>query len=189
MLKLVVLNLGNGDLKSGFSEVTAHLWRAGELEMKFTGSLPAIPELAEIYVRWQFLYRDLYKRFNWRVRGQDDDEDDEFDIDETDTTNVAETDFGQLCQQLKTEINQLFNSEQFRQIDQQLRTQLQADEEIQVVIETNNELLQRLPWHLWNFFNDYPKAEIVLSSLEYKRPRKSLAKTPRDKVRILAIFW
>lgn len=186
MSNLVVLNLGNGDFKNGFLEVTAYLWRAGELEMKFTGSLPVIPELklAETYARWQFLYRDLYQRFNWRVRGQDDDE---FDIDETDTTNVVYTDFGQLCQQLKTEINQLLNSEQFRKIDQQLRTQLQADEEIQVVIETNDELLQRLPWHLWNFFNDYPKAEIALSSLEYRRPTKSLPKTPRNKVRILAI--
>ena len=178
MSNLVVLNMGNGDLKNGFPEVTAYLWRAGELEMKFTGSFP------ETYARWQFLYRDLYQRFNWRVRGEDDDE---FDIDETDTTNVAYTDFGQLCQQLKTEINQLLDSEQFRKIDQQLRTQLQIDEEIQVVIETNNELLQRLPWHLWNFFNDYPKAEIALSSIEYRRPTKSLPKTPRDKVRILAI--
>ncbi len=186
MSNLVVLNLGNGDLNNGFPEVTTYLWRAGELEMKFTGSLPVIPELklAETYIRWQFLYRDLYQRFNWRLRGEDDDE---FDIDETDTTNVAYTDFSQLCQQLKTEINQLLNSEQFRKIDQQLRTQLQADEEIQVVIETNNELLQRLPWHLWNFFNDYPNAEIALSSLEYRRSTKSLPKTPRDKVRILAI--
>jgi len=180
---VVVLNLGNGDLKNGFSEVTACLWRAGELEMNFTGSLPVIPELKlpETYAGWQFLYRDLYQRFNWRVRGN------EFEIDETDTTNIAYTDFGQLCQQLKTEINQLLDSRQFRRIDQQLRSQLQVDEEIQVVIKTNNELLQRLPWHLWNFFNDYPQAEIALSSLEYRRPTKSLPKTPRDKVRILAI--
>jgi hypothetical protein len=167
MTNLIALNLGKGDLKNGFPEVAAYLWRAGTLEMKFTGSLPALPELAEIYARWQFLYRDLYQRFNWRVRGLDDDD---FDIDETDTTNVAYTNFGQLCQKLKTEINQLLNSEQFRTIDQQIRTQLQTDEEIQVVIETNDELLQRLPWHLWNFFNDYPKAEIALSSLEYRRP-------------------
>ncbi|WP_016953798.1 CHAT domain-containing protein [Anabaena sp. PCC 7108] len=186
MSNLVVLNLGNGDFKNGFPEVTAYLWRAGELEMKFTGSLPVILELKlpETYAHWQLLYRDLYQPFNWRVRGEDDDE---FEINEIDITNVAHTDFGQLCQQLKTEINQLLNSEQFRKIDQQLRTQLQADEEIQVVIETNNELLQRLPWHLWNFFNDYPKAEIALSSLEYRRPTKLLPKTPRDKVRILAI--
>jgi WD40 repeat protein len=187
MINLVTLNLGKGDFKKGFPEVTVYLWKASQLEMKFTGSLPAVPELSEIYIRWQFLYRDLYQRNYWRVRSDDDDDDDEFDIDEADTTNISYTDFGQLCQQLEIEINKLLNSEQFRTIDQQLRTQLQTNEEIQFVIESNNELLQRLPWHLWNFFKDYPQAEIALSSLEYKKPRISPPKTPREKVRILAI--
>jgi WD40 repeat protein len=184
MINLVTLNLGKGDFKRGFPEVTVYLWKASQLEMKFTGSLPAVPELSEIYIRWQFLYRDLYQRNYWRVRSEDDDE---FDIDEADTTNISYTDFAQLCQQLEIEINKLLNSEQFRKIDQQLRSQLQTNEEIQFVIESNNELIQRLPWHLWNFFQDYPQAEIALSSLEYKKPRISPPKTPRGKVRVLAI--
>ena len=44
MSKLVVISLGNGDLKSGFPTVTAQLWEADTPSpMKFTGSLPAAP--------------------------------------------------------------------------------------------------------------------------------------------------
>ncbi|MGH2413402.1 MAG: CHASE2 domain-containing protein, partial [Microcystaceae cyanobacterium] len=44
------------------------------------------------------------------------------------------------------------------------------------------------PWHLWKFFEDYPKAEMALSTSEYQRANKSIAKLPRAKVRILAIL-
>ena len=44
----------------------------------------------------------------------------------------------------------------------------QPEEEIHLIIETNNEQLRRLPWQRWNFFKDYPLSEMALSGQEYK---------------------
>lgn len=187
MSKLVVLSLGKGDLKSGFPAVTAQLWEAGNPNlMKFIGSLPAAPELLELYRNWQLLYEELYRHWGWHLRLNDINE--AIEIDDEDITNVSEAEFGKLCQRLQNRLNAWLNSESFRNIDQQLRTQLDLYNEIRVIIETNDNQLQRLPWHLWNFFEDYPKAEVALSVPEYKRPKKSLTKNPSAKVRILAII-
>jgi CHASE2 domain-containing sensor protein len=179
MNKLVILSLGNSNLHSGFPAVTAQLLEGDSAVTKSTGSLPAAPEIAELYKYWQLLYSALYQRLDLCPR---------IEIDAADVTNVSEVDFSDLCQRLSDRINIWLNSESFRHIDQQLRTQLDCSEEIRIIIETNDNLLRRLPWHLWNFFEHYPKAEVALSAPEYKRPHKSLIKTPGAKVRILAIL-
>ncbi len=61
-----------------------------------------------------------------------------------------------------------------------IRARLALDEEFQVIIETSDNLLRHLPWHLWNFFEDYQKAEVALSCPQYERinslPKKIPAK-------------
>ncbi len=186
MSKLVVLSLGNGDLESGFPAVTAQLWEAGmPSPMKFTGSLPAAPKLPQLYGRWQLLYENLYRLWGWHPRSKIDEE---IEIDEEDVTNVSAVDFNELCYKLQYNINAWLNSEPFRNIEQQLRTHLDSFEEIRFIIETNDNQLLRLPWHLWNFFEHYPKAEVALSAPEYQRAQKSLTKPTGAKVRILAIL-
>ena len=44
----------------------------------------------------------------------------------------------------------------------------------------------RLPWHLWDFFERYPKAEAALSTLDNQRI--SFDYSTKDRVRILAIL-
>ncbi len=180
MNNLVVLSLGNGDLDNGFGAVTAQLWSPGNPKpMKFIGSLPAAPELSELYRYWQLLYAALYQRLDWCPR---------IEIEAADVTNVSEVEFSNLCQQLSNRINIWLNSEPFRHIDQQLRTHLDCLDEICFIIETNDNLLRRLPWHLWNFFEHYSKAEIALSASEYQRPKTIVTKPSAGQVRILAIF-
>jgi CHASE2 domain-containing sensor protein len=180
MNQLVVLSLGNGNLNNGFPAVTAELWEANNpYPMKFTGSLPAAPELPELYRSWQLLYSALYSRRGWNTR---------LEIEEADVTNVSEVDFNDLCQRWNERINAWLNSESFRNIDQQLRTRLHFSDEIRFIIETNDKQLRRLPWHLWNFFEHYSKAEVALSTPEYQRVEKSNIETPKAVVRILAIL-
>lgn len=181
MNKSVVLSLGNGDLHNGFPAVTVQLWedRSNPAPTKFTGSLPAAPKIAQLYQSWQLLYLALYQRLDLRPR---------IEIDNGDITNVSEVEFDDLCQQLADQINLWLNSESFRQIDRQLRTQLSAGDEIRVIIETNDRVLQRLPWHLWHFFEHYPQAEVALSACDYKRPHREIVNTPRSRVKILAII-
>jgi hypothetical protein len=82
--------------------------------------------------------------------------DDDFEIEEAYITNVSEVDLHDLSEQLDNSINAWLNSTQFHKIDQQLRTQLEPSAEIRFIIETNDNQLRHLPWHLWSFFTDYP---------------------------------
>lgn len=181
MSKLVVLSLGNGDLHNGFPAVVAELWEFGNSRplMKLTGSLPAAPEISQLYRSWQLLYKALYQRLGWCLR---------IEIEETGVTNVSEVELSNFCQLLSSGINTWLNSEAFRNIDQQLRKKLASSEEIRVIIETNNNQLRQLPWHLWNFFEDYAKAEVALSTCEYQRPETVPTEENKAKVRILAIL-
>lgn len=178
MNKLVVFSLLGGDLNHGFPVVTAQLWDINQsYPVRFIGSLPSSPELPELYRKWQLLYEALHQRLGLHRR---------IKVHSQDVTNVSVSEFGDVCQQLQKYINQWLNSEPFQNIVQQLRTLLGPDDEIRVIIETNVPLLHRLPWHLWNFFEDYSNAEVALST-QYERPRL-LPRSPTGRVKILAIL-
>jgi WD40 repeat protein/energy-coupling factor transporter ATP-binding protein EcfA2 len=188
MNKSVLINLGSGDLYEGFPRVTAQLRStANALPEQYIGSLPAAPELVELYRNWQLIYRSLCARFQL-LSPQQAVEDDELEMGEGLITNISELSFEELCQQLQGGLNDWLKSESFRNIDQQVRSQLDPTEEIQVVFVTNDELIRRLPWQRWDFFQDYPKAEMALSGPEYKRQDAALIDKTPDKVRILAIL-
>ncbi|WP_444980484.1 nSTAND1 domain-containing NTPase [Microseira wollei] len=188
MSKSVVINLGHGDLNNGFPRVTAQLWAAGHpLPEQFIGSLPAAPDLVELYRNWQSIYLNLCDRKQLISRSKEED-DDELEIDQGGTTNISVVDFHQVRQTLEESINAWFKSEEFLNIDQELRSRLDPAEQIRVIIEINEVLLRRLPWHCWNFFRDYPQAEMALSRPEYKRSQRLQSKDPKNKVRILAIL-
>lgn len=176
MNKLVVFNLGNGNLEKGFESVSVRLEESGTPLIQRTVSLPAAPEIAELYRHWQALCLTLYERMNFRIKVA------------SDIKNFSEFEFSDLCQELANKITGWLNSESFHEVEQQLRTYLKPSDKIQVIIETNDNILRRLPWHLWNFFNDYPLAEAALSASEYKRAYKSPKKISSTKVRILAIL-
>ena len=185
MRYLVVLNLGNGDLQHGLPTVTAQLWDEDSPNpMQFTGSLPAAPELEALYQRWRMLYEALYSNMGWRSSTRSL----AFEVDEDDLTHISQTEFHQLCQDLQTALNRWLNVEAFRHIDRQLRTQLKPTAHIRFIIVANDTTLLRLPWCLWSFLDDYPKAEIALSVPEYLRSMKTATTKPRRKVKILAIL-
>lgn len=189
MSRLVVLSLSQGNLQDGFPTVTVQLGEADNpYRMKFTASLPAAPDISELYRNWQSLYSAFYQRLSLRQGIEEIEEVGDFEFEEGYVTNVSEVDIKKLSQQLSQKINAWLKSPEFRRIDQQLRTQLRPSEEIRFIIETNDNLLRRLPWHLWNFFDDYPYGEVALSTLDYKQQHKLPVKIQRDKVRILAVF-
>jgi hypothetical protein len=155
MQKRIVLSMGKGSLQTGFPAVTAQLWeQADPHAMKFVGELPAAPEIPRVYRAWQMLYRAMHHRLNWHPR---------MEIEAADVTNVSEAEFKDLCQRLALHINGWLNAAEFRTIDQPLRTHLDAQDEICLMIETDDTLLRQLPWHRWHFFDAYPRAEVALS--------------------------
>jgi hypothetical protein len=80
MSQRIVVNLGLGDLHSGFPAVTACLWEGDDPHpMKFTGSLPAAPEIPDLYRSWRLLYTALCHRLrSSRIQ-----------VDVADVTNVS----------------------------------------------------------------------------------------------------
>ncbi|MEQ8973572.1 MAG: CHASE2 domain-containing protein [Coleofasciculus sp. C1-SOL-03] len=196
MSKLVVLNLGHGDLYNGFPVVIAQLRETDHPHpIQLTGSLPPAPAILELYRRWQLLYELLYEslaqenpeRYQNRMGRHSSFIDEDFEIDDGDITQVSDADFNNVCQELQNHINTWFNADEFRTIDQKLRLYLAHTDEIRVIIETEDNQLRKIPWHLWSFFQDYPHAEIAVSAINYEKsqtPDKLSAK----RVRILAIL-
>lgn len=186
MSKLVVIHLGNGDLNQGFEQVTAQLWEVDKfLPEQFIGSLPPAPELAQQYQSWQLYYQSYCDNLRSPLLY-----DDELEIDAVGINNFSKIDFNKLTKNLEESLNYWLKSAQFLNIERKLRSALNSKEEIRVIFEVNHILLlRRLPWSCWDFFDDYPKAAMALSQLEYKRIiSSSQPKYPRHKVRILAVL-
>ena len=151
MSPLVVLNLGQGTCETGLPVVTARLWLEGaQVPIQHVGSLPSTPELPFLYKRWKALYEALQGTlgFGQSVRSF-------IEFDPEPITNVSMADFRELCADLEAQMNAWLNSAGFRNIDQQLRTKLDPEESIRFIVETDDLLLQKLPWHLWRFFEPY----------------------------------
>ena len=167
MNKLVVLNLGKGNFRQGFSTVTIQLWENTNAPTQMVGSLPAAPEISESYRRWQLIYcllnEALYHDRSWRKLRNDDILTNDFDVEveEEDITNVSLMEFSSLCEELQYHINLWFKSLSFIHVNQKLRTKLAPSDEIKFIFETEDEEARKIPWHLWDFFEDYVNAVAV----------------------------
>jgi hypothetical protein len=168
MPSLIILNFGKGDLHRGYPTVTAQLWENDRPQpIQFTGSLPATPEITNLYHHWRSGYEALYSHLNWRRSATN-----LFEIDETDETHISLEDFDALCQQLQQQFNAWLNASTFQPLEQQLRTHLNPQDEIRIILVTDDTTLLKMPWHLWKFLEDYHSAEIAVSPTDYNRSQK-----------------
>lgn len=185
MSYLVVLNLGTGDVHGGCPNIIAQVSNRAENQYptQYIGSLPPAPELEYLYRRWQLLYREFYRE---RRGSQDWTATRAITISASGVTHFSEVEFSDLAQQLRQRLNSWLNAESFHPIDRKLSRLFEPTDAIQVILQTNDPLLRRLPWHLWNFFEDFPQAEVTLSVAEYER----ILERPQFKgtMRILAVL-
>jgi CHASE2 domain-containing sensor protein len=201
MSQLIVLNLGQGGCQQGLPVVTAQLWAGREsAAMQVMGSLPPAPHLEALYHRWQQFYEALYANRSWRRSRTSAPHSPtsqpsspslpafELDDDQDYINNVSELEFQSLCQDLQQQLNHWLNADSFRNLDRQIRTYFTQDQDLRVIIMAHNPSLLRLPWCLWQFFEDYPKAELALSLPEYARSLKTPQPASKTSVKILAIL-
>lgn len=170
--KLAILTLGDGDFERGFPGVSALIWTDERLPVRFPGKLPPDPEIPELYRRWKSMYDAL--GFSFRVSAEPNQ-----------AANVSKPQFRQLSEQLGERLNTWLNSDTFRPIQNKLREKFQPADELRVIIQAEG-ILRQLPWHLWDFFDTYRKAEVALSAPIGDRAEKSAP--PRTRIRILAIL-
>ncbi|MGB5970257.1 MAG: CHAT domain-containing protein, partial [Spirulinaceae cyanobacterium] len=192
MRKIISLRLGNGSLEAGFSNLVVTVYKGAELlEEIDIGGLPPNQEIQTTYQRWQWLYQDFIGHSSSFLGGDIDEGGLDFrprvlefsndGIERGNQENATE-----LPTYLLESLNQWLNSSEFRPIDQALRTNINVEDEVVLVIQTDNEILRKLPWQEWDFFKKYPQAEVALSAPRFSSKQKSA--TTAGQVRILAII-
>ncbi|MGD1701806.1 pentapeptide repeat-containing protein [Dapis sp. BLCC M229] len=175
--KLVTLKFSQSDLRTNFPVTLQIGTEKNRPVVECTGELPPASDILNFYDQWKSAYR---RSINVGYR---------LDVPETQVTNVSRQEFLSDCyesaQNLKIKLNQWLNSEQFRPVKEELLATLNTSDSIRLLLQTENDLW-RIPWHLWDFFDRYPQAEVALSTSIYKSIDKSIF--PQPKVKILAIL-
>ena len=190
MSKVVFLRLGQGNLQTGFSTVNVRLEGSGGLIAQKSGCLPADLDLARLLMEWQFLYAAFYDQQRYRLRGEGVqvatvEELEEIEFEETGITSYSEQEFREIVEAVHCQMQTWLNSAGMLEINNLLRTWLQTDEEIQVLIETDDLRLQQLPWHCWQFFEDYRQAEPSFSAPNFEQRSQ---RSKQRKLRILIVL-
>lgn len=177
MGKRVILTLMEGNFEQGFPVILRinEDGAVAETGTQVSGKLPPAPNILESLKNWQSIYRQIVMQHS-RITPK--------------LAQVTNVSYSQLGDELTKCLNDWLNSgvKDWQKIRDGLQRSLSDTDEIQFIIQTNDKRLQQLPWNLWNFFENYPKAEFALSSSEYQPPKKSLTQSSNKKIRILAIL-
>ncbi|MEL6354290.1 MAG: CHASE2 domain-containing protein [Cyanobacteria bacterium J06627_28] len=176
MNKRVTLKLTDGSLQTGFAVVLQMGDEGSTAAVELSGRLPAAPKLQALYHQWQAAYRNLGlpSRIEMSRAGF--------------ATNVSLVgDCDQLAQQLRQAFNQWLQADDFRPVQDKLLERLQPADIVRFMLQTSEESVQRLPWHLWTICDRYPNLEIALSAPTYEK-LTAPADKQREKVRILAVL-
>jgi CHASE2 domain-containing sensor protein len=175
--KLVVLKL-DGDFEQQGFRVMLEISMEGDYpSIETSGSLPPAPELAMRLNQWQQSYRSLGA--SSRIMPQE--------IIYGGSVNRLDH-----CRQsaytLRDQFIQWLESPGFRTIDRRLREALSPQDVIRILIRTENRQLLQLPWHLWDFVERYPQAEVAFSALHTERVPTAKTTAAAQGVQILAIL-
>ncbi|MBW4572354.1 MAG: CHASE2 domain-containing protein [Tolypothrix carrinoi HA7290-LM1] len=176
MAKLVVMKL-DGNLSDTGCRVTLEIGAENARpKIEVSGNLPASPDLANYQHQWQDNYRSL--GITSRIKPQ------EIIYDGCIKSRIKKC--SESAKVLSDRLQILLESPAFRCINNTLREELNREEIIRLLIRTDDSELQRLPWHLWDFFNRYSQAEFALTATVSETPATPPSRKP--KVRILAIL-
>jgi len=171
MSKIATIALVEGSFDRGFLVVLEIADEGKKPSCKISGKLPPAPSIAIDYKKWQSAYRLL---LDWSINSNK----------RAQLSEVLE-----LSNRLSTGINDWLNSDPFRPIREKLQENLAANEELRVVIRSDNDIIQRLPWNCWDLCDRHPQVEIAVCDLHYNRvpllPKTNCGGRP---VRILAVF-
>ncbi|MGD2180505.1 CHASE2 domain-containing protein [Lusitaniella coriacea] len=178
MKKLVIFKL-NGNLRKGGFDATIEVGLDGDrASLELEGKLPENPELADaIACHWEEKYRPL--GMSYRIKpGNIIYSGSIHRVKECQTSAAA----------LRDRVNRWLKSESFQNLNLQLRSELNREDEIRILLRTNDPLLHKLPWHKWDFFDSYSNAEIAFSSPQFIKPPDPLQPPNKGKVKILVIL-
>ncbi|MEG4800300.1 CHASE2 domain-containing protein [Microcoleus sp. ARI1-B5] len=205
MGKLVEIRLDGNLENTGFRATLAMREDGAVSWEEITKNLPANSALAALIEQhWHQEYRSLAKSARHRQEGvfdslhsllQSETEPQPTASDSAWRVKLIETNtrsWSKKCKEsaekVRIAMNAWLKSEEFRKIDTRLRERLNVDEDIRVLIRTEDKHSHALPWHLWDLFESFPKAEPSLSQFNFAKPEFLQKPVRKPKVKILAIL-
>jgi CHASE2 domain-containing sensor protein len=176
MTKLVILQL-EGDFTTGFSANIEIGLDAKPPHSKYSGRLPANPELEQCLLEWQQLYARLNQ--NQRIKAKR--------VVVRSYSRNFRARFDAKTWQLQTLLQNWLTAPGFNELDKKLRQKLNERDLIRVLLCSNHSSIAHLPWSAWDLVENYPYLEIACSNCEFDLidPPKT---SHNSKVRILAIL-
>ena len=176
--KRAILDL-QGDLTSRGLNVTLKIHGNGNSSpIQFKGTLPAAPDLVELLrSHWEEKYRQIGP-----MRALSPKKIHQKRLLEEQVRECRES-----AKQLRDRFQKWLSSEGMRSLENSLRSELDREDEIQFVIATDDDRLQKLPWCEWDLFETYRYAEVAFSSPEFDE-LPGIEFEARPHVRILAIL-
>ncbi|MBW4669258.1 MAG: CHAT domain-containing protein [Cyanomargarita calcarea GSE-NOS-MK-12-04C] len=181
MSKVVVFNIRKGNFEQGFP-VTLLISEEGKTYyFEKEGYFPSAPTLPKLYRSFQENYKNLasvQKVINSKSQPRI------LKIDTAQTTNFSSTEnCKEATRKLEVYLRQWFQQTDIVLLRQYVQEEIGKDELARIIFQTNNEILNKLPWHLWELFTNRRKAWLSLAA---KRAQPSTPlKTP---IKILAIL-
>ncbi|MEB3181297.1 MAG: pentapeptide repeat-containing protein [Nostocaceae cyanobacterium] len=176
--KLVVIKLEDGDDRTGFT-VTLQMGEYGSLpSIESRVKLPYSEQIIQFYKQWRASYRRSIEA-NFRLT-----------IPDSKLTNLKRNEVFNECisaaETWKICFNNWLKSPDIWPIKEWIIENINYQESLRIIIETENEQLRCLPWNIWDLFEQYPYAEIGLSSYRYQKNPNFF--NPKNKVKVLVII-
>lgn len=180
MAKLILLKFERGNFQEGF-EVSLRIGEqnndSSDWLTEISGKFPPSPNLPELYQQWHSDYNALDK-LRLSVK----------------TAQIGHTDdILKHCTQSAQNFKQAFKNwllsenRAFQQLREKIQAAVNPQENFRIIIQTEDILLRKLPWHEWDLVADtYINAEIALSTKDFGQ--STVKDRPQKMVRILGIL-
>lgn len=180
MGKLILFKLESGSFVNGF-DISLQICEDNPDGIThpfttITGKLPPCQPITQHYQQWQESYRSLHQKVRLGSPKQQ----------VTHVTNNCQVSASQLKETLRNWYH--CEVESFAKIREKLLTELDTQESIRLLIQTNIKELRFLPWYLFfdSFLNLYHKAELAIAPVEYNILNVRIKESSH--IKILAIF-
>ncbi len=176
MNQRVVIKIGSGSIETGYAAAVQISDEGLAPRVETQAYLPPAPDLPLLYRQWQQSYWQLGLSYRLEAHGG-----------VTNVSAIADTETClALSRQLRDRIHHWLNGDDFRPIREKLLEQLSTHDTVRFLLQTQDPLLQRLPWYELQFYERYRLAEVGICALDYQQT--SYQGTRSAKVRILAVI-
>ncbi|MEO1620368.1 MAG: CHAT domain-containing protein, partial [Cyanobacteria bacterium J06632_3] len=169
--KRVVLRLGLSEAE-GIPVTLQIADEGGSPQLETTGWLPSAQVLLSVHQNWQ----QAYQQMTLHLSGQLSEELPgavRLEVAPVQITNVSYGELFERCraveEALYRQVNAWLDSEPFRPVREALLMSLEQSMSVRFFLQTDDSQIRALPLHLWQWFDRYSRAELVLSEANYRQ--------------------